>query len=99
MGGLLGGGGGAKGYVCPPSQIIGGGLAPSWPPPPLPTPMEYSIIVWDSTSLHNRDAPRKLQNGSARVVTGFIRPTSLFYIRMRLTEDSFRNYCMNKCNK
>ena len=35
MGGLLGG---AKGYVGPPSQIIGGG---GWPPlaPPLPTPM------------------------------------------------------------
>ena len=34
MGGLLGG---AKGYVGPPSQIIGG----AWPPlaPPLPTPM------------------------------------------------------------
>ena len=28
--------GGAKGYVGPPSQIIGGGLAP-----PLPTPMLY----------------------------------------------------------
>ena len=25
VGGLLGGGGGAKGYVGPPSQIIGGG--------------------------------------------------------------------------
>ena len=38
VGGLLGGGG-AKGYVGPPSQIIGGGGA--WPPhgPPLPTPM------------------------------------------------------------
>ena len=35
MGGLLGGGG--KGYVGSPSQIIGGGAAP--PPPPLPTPM------------------------------------------------------------
>ena len=34
VGGLLGGGGGAKGYVGPPSQIIGGGLAP-----PLPMPM------------------------------------------------------------
>ena len=34
MGGLLGG---AKGYVGPPSQIIGGGLAPL--APPLPTPM------------------------------------------------------------
>ena len=35
MGGLLGGGG--KGYVGPPSQIIGG----AWPPlaPPVPTPM------------------------------------------------------------
>ena len=29
MGGLLGG---AKGYVGPPSQIIGGGLAPPGPP-------------------------------------------------------------------
>ena len=38
MGGLLGGGGGARGgkmYVGPTSQIIGG-LAPC---PPLPTPM------------------------------------------------------------
>ena len=34
--------GGAKGYVGPPSQIIGG----AWPPlaPPLPTPM-YSLFV------------------------------------------------------
>ena len=40
MGGLLGGG--AKGYVGPPSQIIGGGLAP--PGPPLPTPM-FSYIM------------------------------------------------------
>ena len=34
--------GGAKGYVGPPSQIIGGAwppLAPPPPPPPLPTPM------------------------------------------------------------
>ena len=36
---IIGGGGGVKGYVGPPSQIIGG----AWPPlaPPLPTPMEY----------------------------------------------------------
>ena len=27
-----GGGGGGKGYVGPPSQIIGGGLAPPGPP-------------------------------------------------------------------
>ena len=33
MGGLLGGGGGGKGYIGPPSKIIGG------PGPPLPTPM------------------------------------------------------------
>ena len=36
MGGILGGGGGGggggKGYVGPPSQIIGGGLAPPGPP-------------------------------------------------------------------
>ena len=31
MGGLLGGGGG-KGYVGPPSQIIGGGPGPPGPP-------------------------------------------------------------------
>ena len=31
-------GGGGKGYVGPPSQIIRGGLAPP-PLPPLPTPM------------------------------------------------------------
>ena len=39
MGGLLGGG--AKGYVGPPSQIIGG----AWPPlaPPLPTPTPCTI--------------------------------------------------------
>ena len=38
-GGWIIGGGGAKGYVGPPSQIIGGGggLAPL--APPLPTPM------------------------------------------------------------
>ena len=36
--GALLGGGGAKGYVGPPSQIIGGGLAPL--APPLPTPMQ-----------------------------------------------------------
>ena len=35
VGGLLGG---AKGYVGPPSQIIGGRPGPPWPPP-LPTPM------------------------------------------------------------
>ena len=32
-----GGGGGGKGYVGPPSQIIGGAWSP--PAPPLPTPM------------------------------------------------------------
>ena len=34
VGGLLGGGGGGggKGYVGPPSQIIGGGAWPPWPP-------------------------------------------------------------------
>ena len=32
VGGLLGGGGGAKGYVGPPSQIIGGGPGPPGPP-------------------------------------------------------------------
>ena len=37
VGGLLGGG--AQRVCWPPSQIIGGGLAPSAPPPPLPTPM------------------------------------------------------------
>ena len=78
-----GGGGGAKGMLAPPLKLLGG-LPPPPPRPPLPTPMEYSI-VWDSTSLHNRDAPQKFQNGSARVLTGFIRPTSLFYIRMRLS--------------
>ena len=36
MGGLLCVCGGPKGYVGPPSQIIGGGPGP---PPPLPTPM------------------------------------------------------------
>ena len=38
MGGILGGG--VKGYVAPPSQIIAGegGLAPL---PPLPTPMIF----------------------------------------------------------
>ena len=42
VGGLLGGG--AKGYVGPPSQIIGGPapLAPPPWPPPLPTPMDKS---------------------------------------------------------
>ena len=35
MGGLLGG---PKGMLVPPSQIIGGGAGPPWPPP-LPTPM------------------------------------------------------------
>ena len=34
-----GGGGGGKGYVGPPSQIIGGPAHPPAPPPPLPTPM------------------------------------------------------------
>ena len=33
------GGGGPKGMLPPPSQIIGGGLAPL-PPPPVPTPMK-----------------------------------------------------------
>ena len=43
MGGLLGGGGGGKGYVGPPSQIIGGPAPPPLPPaPPLPTPMNIS---------------------------------------------------------
>ena len=45
MGGLLGGGGGGKGYVGPPlSNYWGVGLAPCLPPPPLalPTPM-YDI--------------------------------------------------------
>ena len=42
VGGLLGEGGGGKGYVGPPSQIIGGPgpLPPT--PPPLPTPMHRS---------------------------------------------------------
>ena len=29
-----GGGGGGKGYVGPPSQIIGGGVWPPWSPSP-----------------------------------------------------------------
>ena len=35
--------GGAKGYVGPPSQIIGG----AWPPlaPPLPTPMTIMVAT------------------------------------------------------
>ena len=36
MGGLLGGGGGGKGYVGPPSLIFCGGPGPL-PPPPVPT--------------------------------------------------------------
>ena len=40
VGGLFGGGGGGgKGYVGPPSQIIGRAC-----PPPLPTPMINFII-------------------------------------------------------
>ena len=44
--------GGAKGYVGPPSQIIGG----AWPPlaPPLPTPMS------SGTGTGNWDTGRKL---------------------------------------
>ena len=38
-----GGGGGGKGYVGPPSQIIGGAWPP-WPPPPLPTPMKEDLV-------------------------------------------------------
>ena len=39
MGGLLGGGGGAKGMLAPPLKLLGG----AWPPlaPPLPTPMFF----------------------------------------------------------
>ena len=50
MGGLLGGGG--KGYVGPPSQIIGGG-GPAPPlPPPLPTPMHLTVaLVGNATRL------------------------------------------------
>ena len=46
MGGLLGGG--AKGMLAPPSQIIGG---PGPPDPPLPTPMSnaktFNAMVYD----------------------------------------------------
>ena len=40
MGGLLrwGGGGGGKGYVAPPSQVIGG-------PAPLRPPSSYAYVV------------------------------------------------------
>ena len=38
VGGLLGGGGGGKGYVGPPLKILGGACPPL--PPPLPTPMD-----------------------------------------------------------
>ena len=43
-GGGGGGGGGGKGYVGPPSQIIGG-PGPPGPPPPLPTPMDNSCFM------------------------------------------------------
>ena len=39
---IIGGGGGGKGYVGPPSQIIGG-PAPPPPGPPLPTPMKLYL--------------------------------------------------------
>ena len=59
VGGLLGGGG--KGYVGPPSQIIGGGLAP-----PLPTPMRITETIssifqkWHSVEKQSTSAENKI---------------------------------------
>ena len=47
-GGWIIGGGGGKGYVGPPSQIIGG---PGPPGPPLPTPMSLAQMLKFSFSL------------------------------------------------
>ena len=44
MGGLLGGGGGAIGYVGTPLRLLGG------PGPPLPTPMQ---IKFQRSPLHH----------------------------------------------
>ena len=51
--------GGAKGYVGPPSQIIGG----SWPPlaPPLPTPMFLNLTHYSILSV-----PGKLSDGQVK---------------------------------
>ena len=51
-GGDGGGGGGGKGYVGPPSQIIGGVLVP--PGPPLPKPMNIiSCQILNSVNVHS----------------------------------------------
>ena len=55
-------GGGAKGYVGPPTQIIGGGLAP-----PLPTPMELEQII--------ARTPFVMHKGRVRVERIFINNT------------------------
>ena len=39
--------------------------------------LEYSSILWDGTSIRNKDALEKLQNEAARSVTGLTRSTSL----------------------
>ena len=47
MGGLLGGGGGAKGMLAPLSNYWGGG----GPGPPLPTPMTF-ITMFSNSNKH-----------------------------------------------
>ena len=39
--------------------------------------LEYSSILWDGTSIQNKDALEKLQNEAARIVSGLTRSTSL----------------------
>ena len=59
VGGLLGGG--AKGYVGPPSQIIGGpGPSCPPPPPPLPTPMILMSIQHDRQSYYELNCMQRL---------------------------------------
>ena len=43
VGGLLGGGG--KGYVGPPLKLLGGAWPPAPPGPPLPTPMNATVVA------------------------------------------------------
>ena len=39
--------------------------------------LEYSSILWDRTSVQNKDALEKLQNEAVRIVTCLTRSTSL----------------------
>ena len=91
VGGLLGG---AKGYVGPPSQIIGG----AWPPlaPPLPTPMSRTPRHWKFTQHHRTTRPPHVppepqRNVSIAAVRGAMHPSKTVWSTTKVAIYTFQD--------